>query len=89
LLISNERFNIDEDRGLVRVFARLQNAGPGRFRRVEAHATLRSASGAKRGENSAILENLQPGEKRDFALTITSHGRVADVDLEVRIPEGP
>ena len=89
LLIANRRFNIDEDRGLVRIFARVDNAGEGSFKRVEVHATLRSAGGDKRGENTMTLEDVKPHEKRVFALTVTSHGRVADVELEVAKPETP
>jgi hypothetical protein len=86
LFISNQRFNIDEDRGLVRVYGRLDNAGTGHFAKVEVHAILRSAGGDKRGENNVTLEDLKPGERRNFAVTVTSHDRVSDVELEVRTP---
>ena len=89
LFISNQRFNIDEERGLVRVFGRLDNPGAGHFAKVEIHAILRSAGGDKRGENNVTLENLKPGERRNFALTVTSHDRVSDVELEVRTPGQP
>lgn len=89
LLISNRRFNIDDDRGLVRVVGRIENTGAGRFRAVEVHALLVSAGGDRRGENSILLEHLRPGEKRDFALTVTSHARVSDVLLDVREPSKP
>jgi len=89
LLIANRRFNIDEDRGLARVYARLDNTGEGSFKRVEVHATLRSAGGDKRGENTVTLENLKPHEQRVFALAVTSHGRVSDVELEIAKPETP
>ena len=89
LLIASRRFNIDEERGLARIYARLDNTGEGRFQRVEVHATLRSAGGDKRGENTLTLENIKPHEKRVFALTVTSHGRVSDVELEIAKPETP
>ena len=89
LFISSRRFNIDEDRGLVRIFARLENTGDSRFRAIEVHATLVSATGDKRGENSLLLENIRPHEQRDFALSVTSHARTNDVVLEVRPPERP
>lgn len=89
LLISNERHNIDDERGEVLIYGRLANTGPGRFPRVEVHATLWSRGGEKAGENSVFLENLQPRENRDFALKVTGHARVADLDLQVRIPKGP
>lgn len=89
LTISSRRFNIDEDRGLVRIYGRLDNPGTGHFHRVEVHAILRSAGGDKRGENSVLLENVKPADKRTFALVVTSHGRVSDVELEVRNPVSP
>lgn len=89
LFISNRRYTIDETRGLVRVYGRLENTGRGRFGQVEVHAVLRSATGDKRGENSVILQNIQPQEKRTFSLTVTSHARAKDVFLEIRKPEQP
>jgi hypothetical protein len=89
LFISSRRFNIDEERGLVRIYARLENTGDSRFRAVEVHATLVSTTGEKRGENSLVLEDLRPHDQRDFALSVTSHGRTHDVALEVRLPERP
>lgn len=89
LFISNQRQNIDDDRGEVLVYGRLENTGLGHFARVEIHATLWSRGGEKAGENSYFMENVQAREKRDFALKVTAHARVSDVDLEVRIPEGP
>jgi hypothetical protein len=86
LFISNQRFNIDQDRGLVRVYGRLDNTGKGHFAKVEVHAILRSAGGDKRGENNVTIEDLKPGERRNFAMTVTSHDRVSDVQLEVRTP---
>jgi len=48
-----------------------------------------SAGGDKAGENSTLLRDIKPGEKRDFALNVTSHGRTHDVMLEVREPQNP
>lgn len=89
LFISERRFNIDESRGLVRVYGRLENTGDSRFRAVEVHATLLSAGNDKRGENSVLLEKIQPREKRNFSLLVTSHARTHDVLLEIRAPEKP
>lgn len=89
LFISNRRFNIDDSRGLVRVYARLENTGQSRYREVEVHVTLLSASGDNVGENSVVLHDLKPGEKRDFAIGVTSHGRTHDVQLEVLPPQTP
>lgn len=89
LFISNQRFNIDENRGLVRVYGRLDNTGTGHFAEVEIHAILRSAGGDKRGENNVTLVDLGPRERRNFAVTVTSHDRVSEVELEVRTPGQP
>ena len=89
LFVSNRRYNIDEQKGIVRVYGRLENTGQGHFKEVEVHAILRSARGEKRGENSVILQNIRPAEKRTFALTVTSHSRVSDVELQIRKPEQP
>jgi hypothetical protein len=89
LLITNSRFNLDEDRGLVRIYGRVENTGDGFFRQVDVHALLRSAAQDNRGENTVPLDDIQPHEKRDFALTVTSAGRVKDVKLEIKGPETP
>lgn len=88
LFISNQRFSIDEEGGIVRVYGRLDNTGDGHFAAIEVYATLRSTSGDSRGENKVELTDIKPREKRAFALVVTSHDRVADVDLEIRSPNG-
>lgn len=89
MLITNERFNIDEETGKVWVYGQLENLSASAFRQVEVHAILLSAARDKRGENSVKLQNIKPGEKRIFSLTATSHGRVASVDLEIAAPGPP
>jgi hypothetical protein len=74
---------------LVRIYGRLDNTGSGYFRRVEIQAVLRSRGRDKRGENTVLLENIQPRESRVFSVTVTAHGAVADVELEVTTPETP
>jgi hypothetical protein len=87
LFVSNQRYVIGQDK--VSVYGELHNTGPGRFRQVEVRAVLRSSGGDKRGENSVFLENIQPQEKRLFALTVNNPGRVKRVEIEVRKPEAP
>lgn len=87
LFISNQRYVIGEDK--VHVYGELENTGQGRFRQVEIRAVLRSSGGDKRGENSVFLENIQPLEKRLFALTVNNQGRTTGVEIEVRKPEVP
>lgn len=89
LFISNHRFNIDEQAGVVRIYGRLDNAGEGHFAAIDVYATLRSTSGDSRGENKVELKDIKPHEQRPFALVVTSHDRVSDVDLEVRSPSSP
>lgn len=86
LFIGNHRFNIDEEGGVVRIYGRLDNAGEGHFSAVDVYATLRSAGGDSRGENKVELKDIKPHEQRPFALVVTSHDRVSDVELEIRSP---
>jgi hypothetical protein len=89
LFVSNHRFNIDEQAGVVRIYGRLDNAGAGHFAAIDVYATLRSTNGDSRGENKVELKDIKPHEQRPFALVVTSHDRVSDVDLEVRSPSSP
>ena len=87
LFISDQRYVIDDKREIVHVYGRLDNAGTGRFRQVEIGVALTSKSGGSRGENNVILQNIQPQEKRLFAVDVTSHGRVSGVELKIREPD--
>jgi len=89
LFISDQRYVIDDTREMVRVYGRLDNTGHGRFRQVEVEIALVSKAGGTRGENSVILQNIQPLEKRVFAVDVTSHGRVSGVELKIREPKAP
>ncbi len=81
LFISNKRYNIDKDKGVVRVFAQVENAGEGIVRVVKMEAVLLSADGDKRGTNNVVLQNIKPGEQRNFSITVTSHSRVHSVEV--------
>lgn len=89
LFISNHRYVLDKERELVHVYGQLENTGDSRFREVEIHATLRSPARTNRGENSLILQNIRPHEKRQFALQVNSRDSVSSVELQVRKPEAP
>lgn len=89
LFISDQRYIIDETRERVRVYGRLDNTGHGHFHQVEIEIALVSKAGGSRGENSVILQNIQPLEKRVFAADVTSHGRVSGVELKIREPKAP
>jgi len=81
------RCNTDEKHNIARVFGRVKNTGDKRVPAAEVIATLRSRSGAMKGENRVALPSLEGGETYDFSLTVTMHGSVADVDIRV-VPEG-
>jgi hypothetical protein len=89
LFIANRRYVIDKTTDQVHIFGLLQNNGPGRFREIEVVATLLSRNGNSRGDNSVILPDIQPGEKRPFSLEVSSSESVASVDLQVRKPKSP
>ncbi len=81
LFVTNKRFNIDNDAGVVRVYAQVENTGRGAVREARMEAILRSADGSKRGANNVILKDIAPGEKRDFSIVVTSHSKAADVEI--------
>jgi|LSQX01.1.fsa_nt_gb hypothetical protein len=87
LIVTNRRFVIDSDHNVVRIYGRLENMGDSRFRQVEVRAFLKSPGGNQRGENMVLLNHIAPYEKRNFALSVTSHSQVNDVIIEIRAPE--
>ena len=89
LAIRRYRYNIDEDRGIVRVVGEVENQGKVPVAEVEVRGILRSPSGSKRGENMTVLQNIGPHQRRIFSLTITSHGRTSSVELELAPPPIP
>jgi hypothetical protein len=83
------RCDVDDRAGLVRVVGEVVNAGPTTVPRLEVRAVLLGTSGETRGENlSPLLEDLAPGEKREFGVNVRSHGGVSRVDLSGEVPEG-
>lgn len=87
LEITRQRWNVDDRAGVVRIVGEVVNRGSAPVREVEIRATLIGTSGEARGENTTpILRNLAPGEKRQFALNVRSHGGVARVEL---LPQRP
>ncbi len=81
LFVSKQRYNIDKDKGVVRVFAQVENTGEGLIREVKMEAVLLSADGDKRGTNNVVVENIKPGEKRNFSIAVTSHSRSHKVEI--------
>lgn len=87
LEITRQRWNVDEKAGVVRVVGEIANRGQTPVVGVEVKALLRGASGEARGENlSEVLRDLRPGEKRQFAVDIRSHGGVSSVELTPQVP---
>jgi len=87
LEITRQRWNVDERAGLVRIVGEVVNRGPKPVAEVEVRAILIGTSGEARGENTTpILRNLAPGEKRQFALNVRSHGEVVRVELVPQLP---
>jgi hypothetical protein len=81
LFVSNKRYVIDKDKGLVHAFARVENTGEGIIREVKMEAVIRSPDGNKRGTNNVILKDIKPGEKRDFSVVITSHSQGHTIEI--------
>jgi len=81
------RYNEDEDSDVVRVVGRVRNGGAERTPAGEIVVTLRSRTGSSRGSNRTELPALEAGEGHDFALAITSHGKVETVDIAI-VPPG-
>lgn len=87
LVVLQYRYTTDEKHDIVRVFGHVKNTGDNRVPACEVLATLRSRSGAMKGENRVALPSLGGGETHDFSLAVTMHGSVADVDIRL-VPEG-
>ncbi len=84
LFVSNKRYVIDKDKGVVYAFARVENTGDGIIREVKMEAVIRSPDGNKRGTNNTILKDIKPGEKRDFSVVITSHSQGHTVEITAK-----
>lgn len=88
LEITRQRWNVDEKAGIVRVVGELANRGETVILEVEVKAVLLGASDEPRGENTTpVLRDLRPGEKRQFAVNVRSHGGVSRVELRPQVPE--
>ncbi len=88
LEITRQRWNVDEKAGIVRVVGEIVNPGETTVREIEVKAVLLGSSDESRGENtSPVLRDLRPGEKRQFAVNVRSHGGVSRVELRPQVPE--
>ena len=86
LEITRYRYNLDEKADVVRVVGEIVNRGATRVPQVEVRATLISLQGTPRGDNSVTIAELAPGEARTFAVDVTSHGGVSQVELTWQLP---
>lgn len=84
LFVTRKHFAIDNEKGVGRVFAEVENTGEGLIKKVRMEAVLRSSEGDKRGTNNVILEDIKPGEVRTFSVTVTSHSRGHTIEI---VPE--
>ena len=84
--VSRYRWHLDEKGLKVRVVGEVRNTGSVVVAAVAVRAVLRNARGAVRGENTIVLDDIQPGEARVFAQDVMWHGGAVRVRLEVRSP---
>lgn len=87
LEITRWRYNLDEKHEIVRVAGEIVNHSDSTVPEVEIYTTLLSSSGSKCGVNMEVVRDLRPGEKRTFALNVTSRGQTSRVELHYEIPE--
>lgn len=81
------RYNIDEENDIVRVLGLVRNTGEERTPPGEIVVTLRGRTGSLKGQNRCDLPPLEAGAKHEFALAVTSHGKVDAVEIDV-VPPG-
>ncbi len=86
VVVRRYRYNIDEDRNLVRVFGEVSNTGDGHVPAIVVKIVVRDRRYNKTGENIITLENIKPGERRTFSQTVTSHGGASKVECQVMEP---
>ena len=80
------RVNLDDKRAMARVVGEIVNRGQTAVPEIEIYATLVGAGGSERGDNMVQMQDLRPGESRPFALNITMHGAVSNVQLRYDLP---
>jgi len=81
------RYNIDEGKDVVRVLGLVRNTGEERTPAGEIVVTLRGRTGSLKGQNRCELSPLDAGAEHEFALAVTSHGKVDTVEIEI-VPPG-
>ncbi len=83
LVVSQYRYNLDEDHDLARVYGMVRNTGEKRTPPADIVATLRGRSGSLKGQDRTELAPLAAGEEREFSLEFVSHGKTSHVDIQV------
>lgn len=83
LVVTQYRYNLDEDHNLARVYGMVRNTGDKRTPPADIVATLRGRSGSLKGQDRTELTPLAAGEEREFSLEFASHGKISNVDIQI------
>lgn len=83
VIVRRYRYNIDREHNLVHVFGEAANLGEGAVPKIAVKVMVHNTAYAKTGENTLTLERIRPRERRDFAITVTSHGEASSVECQV------
>jgi len=87
LSVTQYRYNVDESGSIVRVLGVVRNTGEERTPAAEVVVTLVGRTGSMKGQNRTDLPSLEGGGQHRFALGVTTHGRVDEVDITI-VPRG-
>lgn len=87
LSVTQYRYNVDESGNIVRVLGVVRNSAEERTPTADIVVTLVGRTGAEKGQNRTELPSLDGGAEHRFALGVTAHGRVEDVQISI-VPRG-
>lgn len=85
--VTQYRYNVDEAGNVVRVIGVARNTGEERTPAADVVVTLVGRTGSMKGQNRAELPSLEGGAEHRFALGVTAHGRVEDLQITI-VPRG-
>jgi hypothetical protein len=81
-------FSRDEKGRTCYIVAEVENTGKLPIPRAKVTATVKSGTGKPRGINNHVLQDMKPGERRTFSMTVSAHDSFQHVDLSFSDPEG-
>lgn len=87
LAVIQYRYNVDDAGSVVRVVGMVRNRGEERTPAADVVVTLVGRTGSMKGQNRVELPSLAGGAEHRFAVAVTAHGRVDDVEIEI-VPRG-